>query len=794
MSKTSANAAKPDKVEKMTRHDLYQTKPATGLRERWRDCTPLGNGYTGLTFYGGTSADVLGISRSDLWTGGHEAGVPDVSYVLQEMRSLQKEGKVEEACGKMYDALNNAGYSTNVANMRTLGAVKCIFECNGVYRHYRRILHMDTAEAQVKYQLDDECYERSCFVSRKRDMIVMRILSESPSGFSLEAGFYDSYEPDAGEAVVKAHDAQFAAHTYIDDCMVYSSKNEGSYFGMAVKAVSNGTVTVTDRRITVSGATDSLILIKAFSRKKNRKAAEQSTVKAVNACPTDYALLLEEHKRLYARLYNKADIKLYSGRTFHSNEVLLADARETECSPELAEKIWRFGRYLFISGVAKKGLPFALYGLWPCGYQRPWSQHVGNENVQIIHWHAAVGGLDELVRPLIEFYYDRMEGFRENAKALFGCNGIFIGAYLSPDNSLMAPHVPVILHFLGVAGWLSRHFYEYYLCTRDEKLFEEKILPFMLEAASFYEDYVYEDENGRIELYPAVSPENSPAEFQNIEVKTASGHPMPVTKNPTIEFAIMKELLGSLVEISKTHKKLEARVGRWKEMLSKIPEYKLNQDGAVAEWMDEKVHDCYAHRHLSHVYPLFPGTEIEDSGRLELIPAFKKAVDMRELGYMTGWSLAHMSAIYARLQESDKVFEMLNMLTKVCLLDNFFTLHNDYRGMGITVTDMGNEIFAPVQLDALMGGVNALQEMLVFVSAKTVKLLPACSKRFAKGSAKLHFFDGQIRLQWDEERQYCKAEFTAVRDTSFTLVLPFEKGRKELSLKAGEKYVLSVGQ
>lgn len=776
----------------MTRHDIYQTKPATGLGERWRDCTPLGNGYTGLTLYGGTAADVLGISRSDLWVEGWEYGVPDVSHVLQEMRALQKDGNLEEACNRMYDALNEAKYNTNVASMRTLGAVKCLFDCKGIYNHYRRVLHMDTGEAQIQYRLDQCQYMRSCFVSRKRDVIVMRVQCEKPSGFSMEQGFFDSFEKGVREGRLKGRDAQYAEYKSMDGCMVYSSDNEGLYFGIVTKVVSDGNVELTDNRITVTGATDSLVITKAFSQAKNRLTGEKKAVRDVNVCPEDYAVLLEEHRRLHGRLYNKADVKLYSGRRFHSNEELLADARENCCSAELAEKLWRFGRYLFISGVTGKGLPFPLYGLWPCGYQRDWSQHVGNENVEIIHWHAAVGGLSELIRPLIDFYCSRMEGFRENAKKLFGCKGIFVGAYLSPNNSLATPHVPVILHFLGVAGWISRHFYEYYLCTKDERLFEEKILPFMVEAAAFYEDYIYEDEEGMIELYPAVSPENSPLEYQNVKRWTASGHPMPVTKNPTVEFAIMKELLTTLVEISETHPQLEGRAARWKEMLSKIPEYMVNESGAIAEWMDESVHDYYAHRHLSHVYPLFPGTEIEDNERFDLIPAFKKAVDMRELGFMTGWSLAHMAAIYARLQDGAKVFEALNMLTKVCLLDNFFTLHNDYRGMGITVGHMGNETFAPVQLDALMGSVNAVQEMLVFVSAKTIKLLPACPADFSRGSARLHFFDGTIHMQWDVEKQFCKAEFTAIRDTSFVVELPFGKGRQQITMKAGEKHVLSL--
>ncbi len=776
----------------MTVHDIYQNKPAFGLGQRWMDCTPIGNGCTGAAFYGGTAEDILAVSRADLWWNGRESSVPDVSHILYKMRALQKEGNLEEACNMMYDALQDANYNTNVANMRTLGCVKFSFECSGIYNNYKRVTHMNTGEAQIKYCLGKSKFERSCFVSRKRDVIIMRLASEEPSGFSLSHGFYDSYEGTDGEKTLKDTDGKFAQYKTADDCMIYSSSNEGKFFGIVTKAISDGLVKTEENRISVSGAKDSLLIIKAFSGAKNRKSAERAAVKAVNSCPLEYKKLFKEHKSLHARLYNKADIKLYFGRTYHSNEELLANAREKECSAELSEKLWRYGRYLFISGVNKNGLPFPLYGLWPCGYERVWSQHVGNENVEIIHWHAAVGGLSELIVPLIKFYCGKTEKFKENAKMLYGCNGIFVGAYLSPENSLATPHVPVILHFLGVAGWLSRHFYEYYLCTKDEKTFEENILPFMTEAANFYEDYVYEDKNGMIELYPAVSPENTPLEYIDVKRRTANGNAMPVTKNPTIEFAIMKELLNNLVEISKTHPALNNRVPKWKKMLSKIPEYMINESGAVAEWMDKSEHDYYAHRHLSHLYPLFPGTEIEDSQRLDLIPAFKKAVDMREMGFMTGWSLAHMSAIYARLKDGEKVFESLNMLAKVCLLDNFFTLHNDYRGMGITATDMGNETFAPVQLDALMGAVNAVQEMLIFVSHKKVKLLPACPKNFAKGKAKLHFFDGTVNMRWDLKTENCRAEFTAIRDTAFTVELPFNKGIKKIILKAKEKYIVDT--
>ena len=265
---------------------------------------------------------------------------------------------------------------------------------------------------------------------------------------------------------------------------------------------------------------------------------------------------------------------------------------------------------------------------------------------------------------------------------------------------------------------------------------------------------------------------------------------MPVTKNATVEFAILKELLTNLLTLAEHHAIPASRVAKWQDMLSKIPSYRINADGAIAEWLDPAMTDNYFHRHLSHVYPLFPGTELEDTGRQDLIPAFRKAVDLRQLGAMTGWSMAHMASIYARLDDGEKAHSMLTMLSKVCLLSNFFTLHNDYRCMGITVEDMGDETFAPVQLDAIMGCINAVQEMLLRVSPKRLYLLPACPVQWGKGSAKLHIFGGRVDLSWDCSEKKCRAILRADQDLALTVIMPWSRAEQEISLKNGESLVL----
>ncbi len=762
------------------RNDMVLKRPASAYCHRWRDGTPIGTGTTGALFYGGVASEHLILNRGDLWYSGKDAPVPDVTDALQTMRDLEAQGKDGDACYKMYQALKARGYGTTLADMRALGEVVLDFYCNGVYRDYRRVLHLDTAEAEITYALDKTNYRRRYFASRKRDIIVMEMQSDEQFRFRLRSGFFHSFE-GGRELTAKKSDAESAVYRVDGNCYIYASQNDGKYFGIAVRVISDGKTEITTKGIGVENARSALVLIKAFSACENLDAAVASAVSALQACNNGYDALFAENLPLYQRLYTTADLQLCDGG-FRSNEELVSDAMQTQLSPELAEKLWRFGRYLFISGTGKGGLPFPLYGLWPCGYERQFTHNVANENVQSIYWHTDVGGLSELVVPLVDYYYKNMETYRENARKLYGCRGIFVGTYTTPQNAAVAWWVPVILHFVGVAGWLSSHFYRYYQFSGDEALFREKILPFMVEAATFYEDYHYFDKNGVFTLYPAVSPENSPMEFYD---KTQP-HSMPVTKNPTVEIAILKELLTNLLQIAQTHPELNDRVAVWEKMLSNLPEYRVNKDGAIAEWIDEKYSDAYDHRHVSHLYPVFPATEIEDSDDRSLLPAFKRALDLREKGSFCGWSMPHMSAIYSRMGEAEESFNILNALGKVCLLENFFTLGHDYRDMGITGFECGGENSASVQLDALLGAVNALQEMLLFATPKRLRLLPACPNAFSVGKATLRFTTGVVEFSWDTEKRICHGEVRALRDTDISLELPFGEKPKMLQLKTGE--------
>ena len=392
----------------------------------------------------------------------------------------------------------------------------------------------------------------------------------------------------------------------------------------------------------------------------------------------------------------------------------------------------------------------------------------------MIYWHAPVGGFARLLEPLIHYYFGKMDAFRTAARRMFGCRGIYVSTYTTRNNSLPTPNVPVIVNYIGCAGWLCQHFYQYYRYTGDAALLRAEILPFMLETAAFYEDYVQRDGAGKLCIVPSVSPENTPGNFIPEDFQAHMGHPNPVVRNATMDFAILKELLTHLLALNESFPQEPVRVEKWKAMLRDMPDYMVNRDGAIREWMDEGLEDFYLHRHMSHLYPLFPGEEVRRGN--QWFDACAKAVSLRKLGGLSGWSMVHMAAIHARLGEGERALSCLDMLARGCLLPNLFTLHNDWRDMGVTLRiDM-----APVQLDALMGAVNAIQEMLLSASEGRLTFLPACPERFERGEVQnWRFPGGRVSFRWDRGKGIFTGTVQAERHVEIALEWPAWIGKAE---------------
>ncbi|TMV44731.1 glycoside hydrolase family 95 protein [Paenibacillus mesophilus] len=755
------------------RNRLEMRRPSSWWGGLWREALPSGNGIVGAAVYGGVRAETVLINHAELWHAGLKGQLPDVSSALPDIRRRMREGSYMEAKTALTEALAEREYESKREVPLPLCDIKLTMSAPEAFRRYRRSLDMETGEVSIRWESAGASYERVLFVSRRDDMIVYELRASGDGGtIEAEIGLMPHDKADSSPSIPPY--VESSAETMADgEYLYYSATNDdGCDFGAVLRIIPNGgQVVCSGGKAAISGTDRVLLLIQVFMRGDRAKDWPR-LAQRLGSVAFSYEELLERHASLHRPLFLSAEIRLGREEAERSNEELLLDAYEGEgLPPGLAEKMWQFGRYLFISATRADGMPVPLYGLWGGEYRLMWSHFMANENIQMMYWHASVGGLSELVPALFRYYEGMIDVFRDNARKLYGCRGIFIPAGTTPKVGTPFQTVPVILYWTGAAGWLAQHFYEYGLFTGDRTYLKERALPFMREAALFYKDFFEEGEDGYYRSYPSVSPENTPANFFPPGPKPLA-HPMPCTINATLDFAIAKELLTNLIEGSREAGVYGEELGGWEAMLRRIPPYEINDDGAVKEWMHPHFEDNYRHRHISHSYPLFPGKEITRQSDSVLFEAFGTAIGKRlviGIGDQTAWSLAHLANLYARMEEGDRALECLELLARSCLLGNLYTVHNDWRSMGVTLPDRK----APVQLDGNMGWVSAVQEMLLYVSPKLVKLLPALPAAWSNGAVRgLRFCAGSISLEWDAEHGTFAASLHAERDASFRVKTP----------------------
>jgi len=737
--------------------------PAAWHGDMWREALPCGNGTVGAAVLGSIKQETVIINHSMLWHWGKKDELPDVSGRLDETRALMEQKRFLEASWHLTNALKECGYGTTLESPMPLADLKVTMPCETGFKNYCRELDMETGEVTVAWQDKDNEYKRQIFVSRADDIIVYRIKANKKMQVDIELDVHRDEKNRIPERFIATACTKKYEVNAEEGTICYGITHEDNTdCGIVLKVIAEDAKKAGDC-LNAEG-NNILIVAKVFVKGSFLKSCEEMK-QILNSINMDYEALLERHVSIHRPLFRSAELQLGTGDKNTCNELLLLDAYGNEASDELVQKMWAYGRYLFISATSPASLPCNMYGLWHGKYNLVWSHNMANENMQMIYWHTLTGGLAEFNKSMFGYFNDRMDEFRENARKLYGCRGIYMPAGTTPNIARPNQVVPVIMNWTGAAGWIARHYYEYYLYTGDKEFLKNDALPFMYETALFYEDFLVK-ENGRYKCYPSVSPENTPENFMPADGKPMA-HPMPTTINATMDIAIIKELFSNLVSAAGELGMYKEKIPLWEDILNNLPEYAINEDGAVKEWIDPVFRDRYDHRHLSHIYPVFPGYEINEENDPELFKAFEIAVNKRKLGAQTGWSLMHMAAIYARFGDAEKAVECFDLLAQSGLLNNFYTLHNDWRNMGVTL----NMREAPIQMDANMGWTNAVQEMLLYNSPALIKLLPALPKRWKTGEAKnWNWMGGTVDFAWSEEG--FEAVFIADRDFSTNVKLP----------------------
>ncbi len=770
--------------------------PASWWGAKWRDALPSGNGAIGAAVYGAVHNETVLLTHDDLWHEVVTKELPDVSGRLPEVRRLLNENKAFEADPILSEALEEAGYDADIGAPLPLGDLKVTMPVNSGFTDYRRELDMETGEISVRWTDTETAYQRKVFVSRADDCVVMEIRSSGKETLNATIALdlhnrEDAHRCDEEDPKLPT---QLEVSADNNGTIRYAARNDdGSDFGAVAKvSTTDGSITASDDGIHIEGGTSALIVLKVFV-KGAREVDWDQLQQQLGTLANNYAALLAPHEALHRELFERVtlDLGAESSAHTHSNEELLLDAYQGKVSTAMVEKMWAYGRYLLISSSRDGSQPCPLQGKWCGAYRGYWTFNMANENLQMNYWQAMSGNITETALPVFDYFERMLPDFRENARKLYGCRGILVSCITTPPSGLFKDIQPHILHWTGAAAWVGQHFYDYYLHTGDEVFLKERALPFLREVALFYQDFFTDDANGNYLSAPSNSPENQPGNH-NAGEHTLKG--METTMNATMDFALAKEVLTHLIEGHTQLGDAADDIEKWQHMLTKIPPYEVNEDGAITEWMHPFYTDNYHHRHQSHIYPVFPGIEVTRDSDPELYKAFEIAIRKRldiGLGSQTGWSLAHMANVYARMNEGDRALQCLSLIARACVTNNFYTTHNDWRESGI-----GCEFSpAPYQIDANFGWTAAVQEMLIFSRPGQITVLPALPQEWNQGSVTGLLARGGITvsIKWDLNQSSIEVELCSLnKDQSIDLRTAAEPEAMIVSLIEGKPQKISI--
>jgi len=736
---------------------LWYSQPASV----WEEALPIGNGRLGAMVFGGITEEHIQFNEETLWTGApHDYSHEGASQYLDQIRELIWQGKQNDAETLAMEKFMSVPLGQ--CKYQPFGDLWIKFRNQGEVTDYRRELELSTALCKTTYKSGTVTYTREYLASVPDQTIAVSLKADKKQAISLDLSLTAMHE---GFTAIAKNDGTIELNVKVKDGVLTGTAR----LKMVIKG---GKISVKDNQLIVEKADEAMIYLVAATNFVNPKDVSGNPVlkceKYLSAIGIKkFEVVKQAHIKDYQYYFNRFEIDLGNSASENLSTDLRIKEVTTKMDNSLAALYVQYGRYLMLSSSRPGTYPANLQGIWNDKLNPAWdSKYTVNINTEMNYWEVEPLNISECHDALFRMIEEVVPSGEKVARVHYNAKGWV----LHHNTDLWRGAAPINHSNHGIwvsgSGWLSQHFWEHFLYNRDTTFLAQRAWPVLKGAAQFYMDYLVPDpKTGLLVSCPSNSPENG-----------------GLVSGPTMDHEIIKSLFKICIEASSIIHKDEAFADSLKIILPKIAPYQIGKFGQLQEWVADLDDPANKHRHVSHLWGVYPGKEINWQDTPELMDAAKKSLIARgDEG--TGWSLAWKINFWARFRDGNHAWNMVQMLLRP-------TGQSGNKAVGGGSAGGGSypnlfDAHPPFQIDGNFGGASGIVEMLMQSHLNAIDILPALPDAIPDGHIRGVRARGGFDLDFEWENGQL-VHLKVLSNAGFPLTIRYGDKKYTVATKKGE--------